>query len=61
VLVCGHVHRAQEVQGPVPGHTGVLYTLGDWTAGESYLEVEDGRWRLRAGRDEASDTGSGRA
>ncbi|MFO8013411.1 MAG: UDP-2,3-diacylglucosamine diphosphatase [Phycisphaerae bacterium] len=52
VLVCGHVHRAQEVRDPVPGQGGVLYTLGDWTDGESYLEVEDGRWRLRGGADE---------
>jgi UDP-2,3-diacylglucosamine hydrolase len=52
VLVCGHVHRAQEVPDPVPGRTGVLYTLGDWTDGESYLEVEDGRWRLRGGEHE---------
>jgi UDP-2,3-diacylglucosamine hydrolase len=53
VLVCGHVHRAQAVRDPVPGQTGVLYTLGDWTDGESYLEVEDGRWRLRGGKGEA--------
>ncbi len=53
VLVCGHVHRAQEVRDPVPGHTNVLYTLGDWTDGERYLEVEDGRWRLRGGQEEA--------
>ena len=49
VLICGHIHRAQEVPDPVHGVKGVLYTLGDWSAGESYLEVEDGRWRLRAG------------
>jgi UDP-2,3-diacylglucosamine hydrolase len=50
VLVCGHVHRAQEVREPVPGQGGVLYTLGDWCDDESYLEVEDGRWRLRGGK-----------
>jgi len=49
VLICGHVHRAQQVPEPVPGLPGVLYTLGDWSDGESYLEVEDGRWRLRQG------------
>jgi len=54
VLICGHVHRAREVRDPVPGRQGVLYTLGDWTAGESYLEVEDGRWRLRGKGDEES-------
>ncbi|MEA3367723.1 MAG: UDP-2,3-diacylglucosamine diphosphatase [Planctomycetota bacterium] len=52
VVVCGHVHRAQEVRDPVPGQHGVLYTLGDWTGGESYLEVEDGRWRLCPYQDE---------
>jgi len=50
VLVCGHVHRPQEVINPVPGNPGVLYTLGDWSAGESYLEVESGRWRLQTGQ-----------
>ena len=49
VLVCGHVHRAQEIVKPVPGHEGVLYTLGDWSEGESYLEVADGHWRLCTG------------
>ncbi len=52
VLVCGHVHRAQHVTEPVPGREGVLYTLADWSDGESYLEVEDGRWRLRPDRPE---------
>ena len=51
VLVCGHVHQAQEVRDPVPGRRAVLYTLGDWTDGESYLEAEDGRWRLRGGEE----------
>jgi len=57
VLVCGHVHRARQVQGLGPGHTGVLYTLGDWTDGESYLEVEDGRWRLCGGPDDSARGG----
>jgi len=52
VVVCGHVHRAQEVRDPVPGQQGVLYTLGDWEVSESYLEVEDGRWQLCSRRDE---------
>jgi len=49
VLVCGHVHRPQEIADPVPGCGGTLFTLGDWSEGESYLEVEDGRWRLPEG------------
>jgi len=53
VLICGHVHRAQEVRDPANASGGVLYTLGDWTEGESYLVVEDGRWDLRAGPEEA--------
>ena len=57
VLVCGHVHRAREVRDPVPGQAGVLYTLGDWTDAERYLEVEDGRWRLCGGKDDSEATG----
>jgi len=60
VLICGHVHRAREVRDPVPGRQGVLYTLGDWTDGESYLDVEDGRWRLHpAEGDEPEPSGEG--
>jgi UDP-2,3-diacylglucosamine hydrolase len=49
IIVCGHVHRPQEVPFTVDERPAVLFTLGDWSDGESYLVEEDGRWRL-AGR-----------
>ena len=49
VIVCGHVHVPQEVPFQVDGRRAMLYTLGDWSAGESYLEEENGQWRLVGG------------
>ena len=46
IIVCGHVHRPQQVPRPVQGMQGTLYTLGDWEHGTSHLVEEDGRWRL---------------
>lgn len=49
VIVCGHVHTAQEVSFDVAGRKRTLFTLGDWSDGESYLEEDQGRWRLCGG------------
>ena len=49
MIVCGHIHVTQNVPFQVDGRQTVLYTLGDWSEGESYLEEEDGRWRLCGG------------
>ena len=46
IIVCGHIHRAQEVHRPIEGMEGTLYTLGDWEDTGSYLVEEDGCWRL---------------
>jgi len=50
ILISGHVHRAQEIHDPVPGTPGILYILGDWSDGESYLVVDDQTWCLHHGR-----------
>ena len=49
VIVCGHVHVPQQVTFRVDGRETVLFTLGDWSEGESYLVEEEGRWRLCGG------------
>jgi UDP-2,3-diacylglucosamine hydrolase len=49
LIVCGHVHRAGEWRLDAAGPDKVLYTLGDWSDGEGYLEEEDGQWRLCGG------------
>jgi UDP-2,3-diacylglucosamine hydrolase len=46
IIVCGHVHVPQEVTFQVDGRERRLFTLGCWSDGESYVEEEDGRWRL---------------
>jgi len=48
IIVCGHIHRAQEVPNPVEGMEGILYTLGDWEDTGCHLVEEDGCWRLRS-------------
>lgn len=50
IIVCGHIHRAQEVPNPVEGMHGTLYTLGDWENTGHHLVEEDGCWRLRSGK-----------
>jgi UDP-2,3-diacylglucosamine hydrolase len=46
VIVCGHIHRPGKHIWRADGRERVLYVLGDWSAGPSYLTEEDGRWRL---------------
>ena len=46
IIVCGHVHVPQKVAFQVDGREAILFTLGDWSAGESFLVEEDGRWQL---------------
>jgi len=46
VIVCGHIHRAAKHTWRAGGREHVLYSLGDWSNGSSYLIEEDGRWRL---------------
>jgi len=46
IIVCGHVHRAQEVRDPVEGMEGTLYTLGDWEDTGSHLVEDGGCWCL---------------
>ena len=59
VIVCGHVHAAQEVALEVDGRPRTLLTLGCWSDGESYVVEEDGRWTLCAGPGEAAaETGA---
>jgi UDP-2,3-diacylglucosamine hydrolase len=50
VIVCGHIHVPQEVPFLVDGREAVLFTLGDWSEGESFLVEEDGHWRLCGGQ-----------
>jgi len=46
IIICGHFHRQAEDRRRSQGREAVLYTLGDWSKGESYLVEEDGRWTL---------------
>jgi len=47
IIVCGHVHKSGAWPLLVDGRPAMLYTLGDWSSGESYLEEDGGEWRLR--------------
>ena len=47
VIVCGHVHRAEERAYTVDGRAKTLLTLGDWSDRPNWLVEEDGRWELR--------------
>jgi UDP-2,3-diacylglucosamine hydrolase len=49
VIVCGHIHEPGRKVIQVDGRQAVLFTLGDWSAAESYLVEEDGQWELRGG------------
>ncbi|MGB2997010.1 MAG: metallophosphoesterase [Phycisphaerae bacterium] len=49
VIVCGHVHHPERRVSVIDGLEKVLFTLGDWSEGASYLVEEDGRWRLYPG------------
>lgn len=47
IIVCGHIHKSGAWPLVVDGRQAMLYTLGDWSSGESYLEEDGGEWRLR--------------
>jgi len=49
IVVCGHFHEARRRTLRVDGREAVLFTVGDWSEGESFLVEEDGRWELRGG------------
>jgi UDP-2,3-diacylglucosamine hydrolase len=46
VIVCGHLHHAARHIWRVGAEEKVLFALGDWSDGPSYLIEEDGLWRL---------------
>jgi len=46
VIVAGHTHEARPHGRRVDGREHVLYALGDWSEGPSYLVEDDGRWQL---------------
>jgi UDP-2,3-diacylglucosamine hydrolase len=46
VIVCGHIHRPAKHIWQADGREHLLFVLGDWSTGSSYLVEEDGRWRL---------------
>jgi UDP-2,3-diacylglucosamine hydrolase len=49
IIVCGHYHVPGAETYDVDGRQAILYILGDWSEGLSYLVEEDGRWLLRPG------------
>jgi UDP-2,3-diacylglucosamine hydrolase len=49
IVVCGHFHEARCRKIQVDGREAILFTVGDWSEGESFLVEEDGRWELRGG------------
>jgi UDP-2,3-diacylglucosamine pyrophosphatase LpxH len=48
VIVAGHVHRAQEQTFTLNGRSCRLFTLGDWSAEASYLELCGGTFTFRS-------------
>ena len=46
IIVCGHVHQAAKHTWRINGREKILFSLGEWSKGASYLLEEDGRWRL---------------
>jgi UDP-2,3-diacylglucosamine hydrolase len=46
VIVCGHTHRATKHTWRLGGRDKVLFSLGDWADGPSYLVEEQGTWHL---------------
>ena len=50
IIVCGHYHVPRTETYVVDGREAILYILGDWSEGLSYLAEEDGRWLLRPGQ-----------
>jgi UDP-2,3-diacylglucosamine hydrolase len=51
IIVCGHVHEPGRTVTRIDGREAVLFTIGDWSAAESYLVEEDGCWEIRGGPD----------
>ena len=49
IVVCGHFHEARRRKIQVDGREAILFTVGDWSEGESFLAEEDGRWELHGG------------
>ena len=49
IIVCGHFHEARRRKIHVDGREAILFTVGDWSEGESFLAEEDGRWELHGG------------
>ena len=49
IIVCGHFHKPQTRTIEAGGRRMVLFVLGDWSGGESYLVEDDGRWELQDG------------
>jgi UDP-2,3-diacylglucosamine hydrolase len=45
-IVCGHLHKAARHVWRIGEAEKVLYALGDWAPGPSYIIEEDGRWQL---------------
>lgn len=60
VIVCGHVHRPAKHTWQIDGREKVLFILGDWSEGASYLVEEGGRWRLYGEPDRSAKKDSGR-
>jgi UDP-2,3-diacylglucosamine hydrolase len=46
IIVCGHVHRPQQILFTVDGREARLFTLGDWSDTESCLIQDDSGWRF---------------
>jgi UDP-2,3-diacylglucosamine hydrolase len=46
IIVCGHYHSPKTETFDVDGRKRILYILGDWSEGLSYLVEENGRWGL---------------
>jgi len=60
VIVCGHTHRAEKRTWRGNSGEKVLFSLGDWSEGASYLVEEEGQWRLCEERGEGRRKNSGR-
>jgi UDP-2,3-diacylglucosamine hydrolase len=47
VVMCGHSHYPTKEEFPTPDGTGLYLNTGDWVCHRSYVEHEDGEFRLR--------------
>lgn len=50
VIVCGHVHHMALHRYTIDDAEKLLYALGSWDEGESYLTLEAGRWQMHSSR-----------